>query len=67
MTVQTIAQKQLDQPTVLYFARKGTSNCYWFDFGVVMSYSDSDMHGRRVALDVYDLAATDWRVIKSSK
>jgi hypothetical protein len=61
---QTIAQKQLDQPTTLYFARKDTSDCYWFNLGSVMSYSDSDMNGRPVSLDVDDLAATDWRVIK---
>jgi hypothetical protein len=67
MTIQTIAQKQLDQPTTLHFARKGTTDCYWFNLGVVMSYSNSDMNGRRVSLDVDDLAANDWRVINPSK
>ena len=67
MTIQTIAQKQLDQPTTIHFARRGTSDCYWFSAGNVMSYSDSDMNGRRVALDLDSLAATDWRVIKPLK
>ena len=64
MTIQTIAQKQLDQPTTIYFARKGTSDCYWFNLGVVMSYSDYDAPARRVSLDLTELAATDWRVIR---
>jgi hypothetical protein len=67
MTIQTIAQKQLDQPTTLYFTRKSTSDCYWFDYGNVMSYSDSDMNGRCVSLGVDDLAATDWSVMNPSK
>jgi hypothetical protein len=67
MTIQKIAQKQLDQPTVLHFTRKGTSDCYWFNHGSVMSYSDSNMDGRRVPFGVDDLAATNWRVIEPSK
>lgn len=67
MTIQLIAQKQLDQPTVLHFARNGTSDCYWFDLGSVRVYSDTERGGRRVSLDVDDLAATDWRVITPSR
>ena len=64
MTIQKIAQKQLDQPSTLYFARKGTSDCYWFNIGSVRAYSDTERGGRRVSLELDDLAATDWRVIQ---
>jgi hypothetical protein len=67
MTIQKIAQKQLDIPSTIHFARKGTSDCYWFDLGSVRAYSDTERSGRRVSLDVNDLAATDWRVIPASK
>jgi hypothetical protein len=64
MTIEKIAQKQFDSPsTILHFARKGTSDCYWFDCNTVRAFSDSVQGGRRVALDLNDLAATDWDVI----
>lgn len=64
MTIQKIAQKQFDQRDIFHFARKGTSDCYWFEFGVLRSYSDTDTKGRRIALDLEALAATDWQIIK---
>lgn len=68
MTIQAIAAKQFDSPsTILYFARKGTSDCYWFNCGTVRAFSDTVQGGRRVALDRDDLAATDWRVITPSR
>lgn len=67
MTIQILAQKQTNQSATIYFARRKTSNCYWFNLGAVVSYSDSDMNGRRVYLTISDLAATDWYVIKTSK
>jgi hypothetical protein len=60
MTIQEIAQKQIDQPAIrLHFARNGFREHYWFDesSGSIRSYS-----GRRVTFDLYDLAATDWVV-----
>ena len=64
MTIQTLARKQLDQKLVFHFSRKNTSDCYWFDLGVLRSYSDTDLSGRRASLDIDDLAASDWRIIR---
>ena len=64
MTIQKIAQKQFDRRDILHFARKGTSDCYWFEFGVLRSYSDTDAKGRRMVLDIEALAATDWQIFK---
>jgi hypothetical protein len=68
MTIQTIARKQLDQPSPLYFARKGTADCYWFHLGCLRAFSDINIkEGRSVSLSVEDLAASDWRVITPRK
>ena len=68
MTIQQIAQKQLDTPsTHVHFARKGTADCYWFDCGTIRAFSDTELGGRRIALDLNDLAAKDWRIIEFAK
>jgi hypothetical protein len=65
MTIQKIAAIQRDEVEVIHFARKGTSDCFWFGRGgQVLSYHDAYPMGRPLTLDLYDLAATDWRVIK---
>lgn len=63
MTINKIAQKQLDSPSTIYFARKGTSDCFWFDLGSLKSYADGERGGRHASLSSADLAAGDWRVI----
>jgi hypothetical protein len=67
MTIQKIAQKQLDTFSNLHFARKGTSDCYWFSAGTLRTYSDTQKDGRSASLSIDDLAATDWRIITPSK
>lgn len=64
MTIQAIAKKQIETSSIVYFARKGSSDCYWFAFGSLRSYSDTDQDGCRISLPVGDLAANDWRVIR---
>jgi hypothetical protein len=64
MTIQKIAQMQRDTTSTIHFARKGTSDCYWFDNGMLNIYRDAPGAGRRVSLDLEGLAATDWQIIK---
>lgn len=66
MTIQKIAQKQLDTPTTIHFARKGTADCFWFDLGEVKTYNNA-MDVVRRYLNADDLAASDWRIITPSK
>lgn len=62
MTIQKIAQKQLGTTSTIHFARKGTSDCFWFDLGEVKTYTNTMDIVRRY-LNADDLGASDWRVI----
>ena len=64
MTIQKIAQMQSDTTSIIHFARRGTSDSYWFDDEVLNTYRDSPGSGRHVSLDLCALAATDWKIIK---
>ncbi|MDE2099408.1 MAG: hypothetical protein KGL39_19305 [Patescibacteria group bacterium] len=67
MNIHKIARMQWNDESTLYFASKGTSDCYWFDpHGVVRKYNDIFPDGFHVALTLDDIEANDWRIIKRS-
>ena len=76
MTLQKIAQMQLaDSSTVIHFARKGATECLWFDWetarwfswGTIRAFSNTVPDGIHIELNLGDFAATDWRIIRPSK